>query len=138
MPELAAAPAHILVVDDDEATRELLRLLLESEGYTPTTVITVATAQTAVAETRPHLVICDVRMPDAPPFALLDQLTSDPTTAHLPLIVCSAAVRELEQAGERLMRAHLQVLHKPFDIDDLLAAVATQLHGQPEHAPSEA
>ncbi len=39
------------------------------------------------------------------------------------MLVCSGAVRELEEAGERLVRPGVAVLAKPFDLDDLSAAV---------------
>ncbi len=69
----------------------------------------------------------DVRMPDAAPFALLDQLAANPATAALPVVLCSGAARELEQAADRLAHPHLAVVLKPFDIDELLAVVATLL-----------
>ena len=127
MPETAAAARRILVVDDDDALRHLLQVLLESDGYTVVTASTTQEALAALREGPPDLVLCDVRLPDAPPFALVDHLASDLATMHLPLVVCSGAVREIEQAGERLARPHLAVLLKPFDIDALLATVARLL-----------
>ena len=123
---MAAAPSpprRILVVDDDGPILDLLRLLLESEGYLVVTATSVGAACASLAERLPDLVLCDVRLPDAPPFALLDRLTSDPATVHLPVIVCSGAVREIEQAAARLERQHVAVVLKPFDIDDLLVSV---------------
>ncbi len=137
MPETAAAARRILVVDDDDALRHLLQVLLESDGYT---VVTAASTQAALAALRereiaPDLVLCDVRLPDAAPFALVDHLASDPATMHLPLVVCSGAVRELEQAGERLAQPHVAVLLKPFDIDALLATVARLLRSTAGTSP---
>ena len=106
----SSTPPCILVVDDDTSILGLLRVLLESESYTVVTATSVREARTAVAAARPDLVLCDVRLPDAPPFALLEWLLSDPATAQLPVVVCSGAVREIEQAAERLRHPHVAVL----------------------------
>ncbi len=127
MPDPAAASHHILVVDDDDAILDLLRLLLESEGYAVTTAASFQQARAAIAAKRFDLVLSDVRLPDAAPFVLLDQLAADPATAALPVLVCSGAVREIEQAAERLAHIESAVLLKPFDIDDLLASVSRLL-----------
>ncbi len=126
------SPRCILVVDDDGPILGLLRVLLESEGYPVVTATSVREARTSLAERRPDLVLCDVRLPDAPPFALLDRLLSDPATAQLPVVVCSGAIREIEQATERLAHPHVAVLLKPFDIDELLATVARLLSAAAE------
>ena len=126
MAQAASPVRHILAVDDDRTLLNFLRLLLESEGYTVVTATSVREACAALAAHRPDLVLCDVRLPDAPPFALLDRL-SNAATAALPVLVCSGAVRELEQATERLAQPHVAVLLKPFDIDELLGTVARLL-----------
>src|SRR5215207_3588069 len=127
MPDQPVRPRRILVVDDDRGVCELLQLLLTNAGYAVTTVTTVAAAVTALTTTPADLVIGDVRLPDAPAFALVDRLAAAPATARLPLIICSGAVAELEAAGERLSRPCLAVVLKPFDIDDLLATVTRLL-----------
>ena len=127
MPNSAAALRRILVVDDDGAILDLLRLLLESEGYAVTTAASFQQARAAIAAGPPDLVLSDVRLPDAAPFALLDELAADPATAALPVLVCSGAAREIEQAAERLAHTESAVLLKPFDIDDLLATVSRLL-----------
>src|SRR5215212_8278738 len=99
MSDAAPSSHRILAVDDDPAILDLLRLLLASEGYTVTTAASLDQALTAIMAGPPDLVLSDVRMPDAAPFALLDQLASNPVTTTLPLILCSGAARELEQAA---------------------------------------
>ena len=60
-------------------------------------------------------------------WAILECLTLDPKTHSIPLIVCSAAVRELQAHQEMLDRYGIDVLTKPFDLDLLLEKVATAL-----------
>ena len=124
MAEAPSPPRRILAVDDDGPILGLLQTLLESEGYTVVTARSLREALAALDERPPDLVLCDVRLPDAPPFALLDRIASDPAMAHLPVIVCSGAVREIEQSAERLKQPQIGVLLKPFDIDELLDTVA--------------
>jgi CheY-like chemotaxis protein len=69
-------------------------------------------------------VICDIHLPEAPPFAVLDALAQDPATATLPVLVCSGAVEALATAGERLGGRWVRTLAKPFDIDELVGLVA--------------
>ena len=112
---------RILVIDDDVETLDFLRLFLAAEGFAVRTAHSLATAEATLAATRPDMVICDVRLPGIPPFAVLDWLRADPRTRDLPILVCTGAVQEVEAAGERLRQGRTLVLLKPFDINDLLA-----------------
>jgi DNA-binding NtrC family response regulator len=76
-----------------------------------------------LTEARPDLVLGEVRLPDARLFALLDDLAATPTTARLPVLVCSGTLHAIEAAAERLTQPHIAVLLKPFDIDELLVTV---------------
>jgi CheY-like chemotaxis protein len=116
-------PRRVLVVDDDPGMRAFLQLVLKGEGYAVATAASLGEALAALADGPPDLVIGDVRLPGAPAFALLDALRADPTTASIPVVVCSGAVQEIERAGARLARERVAVLLKPFDIDALLAVV---------------
>lgn len=120
-----APPAHrhILVVDDDRGYLDFMRLLLTAEGFTVATADSLRAADHLLHDARPDLVVCDVRMPGAAPFAALDRLAASPSTATLPVIVCTGAVAEITEAAHRLSARHIQVLIKPFDIDELIACV---------------
>ena len=120
-------PRRILAVDDDATVLGLLRLLLEAAGYAVATAGSVDEAVAAVATAPPDLVICDVRLPGAPPFALRDHLAADPATAGLPVLLCSGALRELAAAAERPAHGRVATLPKPFDIDELVATVGRLL-----------
>ena len=88
-----------------------------------------ATAPTSSSrKQQPDLAILDIRMEgqDAG-WAILECLTLDPKTHSIPLIVCSAAIRELQAHQEMLDRYGIDVLTKPFDLDLLLEKVATAL-----------
>ena len=125
------SPPCILVVDDDPAYREFLRLLLEADGYVVRLAGSPVEAHEALRAPPPRLVICDARLPGAPPFAVLDQLGRDPVTAAIPVLLCSGALDDLAAAGDRLAHPHVRALAKPFDIDELLRLVAALLAEAP-------
>ncbi len=120
-------PRRILVVDDAPDFLGFMETLLTSEGY----AVAVAGSAPALRERllieRPDLVIADVRMPGLAAFAVLDLLAADAKTRDIPVLLCTGAIQEVDEAAERLRRAGIEVLIKPFDIDDLLQLVARRL-----------
>lgn len=118
---------RVLVVDDDPVFCEFLELLLSSEGYHVESAATVDDALARVTAARPDVVIGDVRLPDSPPFALVRRLRGNPATATLPVLLCTGAVQETEALTERDLDAATALIHKPFDINDLLDCVARLL-----------
>lgn len=120
-------PRRILVVDDAPDFLGFMETLLTSEGY----AVAVAASAPALRERllieRPDLVIADVRMPGLAAFAVLDLLAADSKTRDIPVLLCTGAVQEVDEAAERLQRDGVEVLLKPFDIDDLLMRLARRL-----------
>ncbi len=77
----------ILVVEDDEVERELVRMTLEREGYHVVTAEDGARGfELALAE-RPDLIITDVAMPAADGVALVRSVRSAPEVAATPILV---------------------------------------------------
>jgi len=120
---------HILVVDDRLALLDLLRRLLEEEGQYRVSVLPQGSG--AVAQIRaapPDLLILDLKLADADGLDILQELRAHPTTADIPVIVYTAAVREAETvahlvAGNPTRYANVVVLQKPFELDTLLERV---------------
>jgi CheY-like chemotaxis protein len=117
----------VLVVDNHLPSQRVIRLMLEDEGYRVIVASSLSAARRALEAAAPDLVVCDLIMPLTPSFALLDLLDANPRWRTIPVVLCTAAVRELSQAGERLTRGHIEVVHKPFEITELLNAVARLL-----------
>jgi len=118
-----AQSRRILVVDDDEHFLGFMRVLLAGEGYDVRAVATVVDAQASIREDRPDVLICDLWMPDAAPFALVDRLIGERDAESIAIIVCTGALDEAAQARSRLDGLRADVLLKPFDIDDLLTCI---------------
>src|SRR5215207_9471346 len=111
--------ATILVADDEPAIRDLLAVLLEAAGHR---VLRAADGEEALAllvGARPDLLITDHAMPGPTGLDLIDYLRAHPALA-VPVILLSATAR-----GPA--RAPTVLLAKPFDVDQLLGAVAALL-----------
>lgn len=104
----------ILVVDDDETTRHMLRLILNLEGFN---VIQAADGLEALAHVtahQPDALILDVMMPRMDGLTVCKTLRAQPATVNLPVIILSA-IAEGEKVGADLY------LRKPIDPNELIA-----------------
>ena len=68
-------------------------------------------------------------------WELVELLTLDPRTRGIPLIVCSAAVRELEDRREALERQGIRAVAKPFGLSTLLTVIRDAIGTEREHTP---
>lgn len=114
----------IMVVDNDEPFRDLLADLLSDEGYRVVTAMTGAGALEMIRQTRPALVILDLRMEAADSgIQLIRAVRGNPLTATLPLLICSADVAGIARHAPFLQKQHVTPLNKPFDLDRLLSLI---------------
>jgi DNA-binding NtrC family response regulator len=117
--------ATILVVDDDESTREMIAIALSEEGYLVEQAEDAGKALARIAVRAPHLVLLDVRMPGMSGRELLPLLRQE--HPELPIVLTSADPRLAREGAHEGAAA---VLIKPFDLDDLLDIVAGALRGR--------
>jgi putative nucleotidyltransferase with HDIG domain len=112
--------AHILVVDDEEAIREVVSTMLESRGYKCTTLGNGSAAQEFVRRQTPDLVLIDMIMPEMDGIQLLDWLHNfDP---EIPVIM-AAAIHDIPTALQAIRRGAYDYILKPFEKDQLFHAV---------------
>ncbi len=121
---------RILVADDDEATLELMAELLVDEGeYEVVAYRLDSEVRHYIRRELPDLLILDLldsgRRETG--WHTLELLRLDPDTNQIPVILCSAAAAQLEEHRERVDKLGVEVLAKPFDIDELLARVRQAL-----------
>ena len=87
----------ILVVDDDDPTREFIAELLSKHGYVVSTAADGLTARAQVAASLPELVILDLILPDVSGFQLLAEWRADSRTTDLPIFVLTSKELTLEE-----------------------------------------
>jgi CheY-like chemotaxis protein len=110
----------VLVVEDDEDIRGFVTIVLQDAGYAVTEAGNGAEALQQIEQAAPDVILLDMKMPvmDGWEFAHRYKAIS---AAPAPTIVMTAA-RDARIRGSEVNA--VEVLSKPFDVDDLLAAVA--------------
>ncbi|WP_445240937.1 response regulator [Microcoleus vaginatus] len=133
------ANLQLLVVDDEDDTREFLIALLEDEGAMVRSAASVAGALDALESYWPDLLLSDIGMPGADGYELITRVREMEVLrgGKMPAIALTAYAREEErkQALEAGFQMHLS---KPVDITKLIAAIAnlTGMLGNPEQTDS--
>lgn len=112
----------VLVVDDEPAARDLLRLMLQTAGHTMYEAGDGREALEKAATHRPDVILLDVMMPHMDGITACRHLRADPVTADLPVIMFSAkanwsAIEEGLEAGAN------EYLTKPIGRKELLQTI---------------
>ena len=127
----AAAPTGIgagavLVVDDEEGNRDLLRRRLERNGYSVIEASSGEDALALVASQQIDLVLLDMLMPGLDGRAVLERLKGDAATRDIPVIMVSA-LDSLQEIAKCIQAGAEDYLPKPFDPIILKARIAGSL-----------
>jgi CheY-like chemotaxis protein len=120
MPAAGGANPSVLVVEDDPVIRSVLVETLVDEGWE---VREAQDGESALAELdrwRPSVIVLDLAMPTMDGWAFRAEQRRRGLAADVPLVIVSAS-REVEVRREEL--EPVAVLLKPFDLNDLIAAV---------------
>ena len=114
---MAQAPPEILLVEDKESLRRMLRLALEQGGYAVVEAAGFTDAAAALRDHRPALVLSDLRLGDGDGFGVLRQAKdADP---DIPVVVMTA-YGGVEDAVRAMREGALDFIAKPVDPDHLL------------------
>ena len=125
--------AHILVVNDTQDILEIFRLLLEDEGYKVTLSSFPLQKVGEITRLNPDLIILDVIFGEEKlGWQMLQLLKMQPATASIPIIICTAAEKAVREMEGYLVSKDVIVVYKPFELHDLLNAVAQALKISPQ------
>ena len=113
----------ILVVDDDESMRALVRLHLSNAGYQVAQAEDAVVAGKQLLASPPDLLIVDAEMPYLSGIDLVAALLADSTAPAVPILFITAH----EQHREKFDNMGVEYLIKPFRADALVAKVAELL-----------
>ena len=109
----------ILVVDDEDETRLMLRILLELKGFQVKEAVDGLDALNKVNEINPDVMVLDVMMPFMDGLTVCKKLRSQPETANLPIIMLSGKTH-LSADVEGLAAGANAYMSKPADIKKLI------------------
>jgi two-component system, NtrC family, nitrogen regulation response regulator NtrX len=117
--------AHVLVVDDEPDIRQLVRDILEDEGYQVSTAAHAAAAREAVAQRRPDAILLDIWMPDTDGVSLLREWSEGP---GLPCpVVMMSGHGTVETAVEATRLGAWDFIEKPIALAKLLITLQRAL-----------
>jgi CheY-like chemotaxis protein len=111
---------NILVVEDHADLREMLAVLLESEGFVVQTANNGAEAFEVMKQSRPSLILLDLMMPVMTGDEFRERQLADPRYRDVP-VICMTAAHDGRARAERI-RAD-RYFQKPLDFDELLSVV---------------
>ena len=124
MPRDHGGTLSILVVEDDVATAELVRTILNDvPGWGATVVHDAAAAREVFKHVVLEVLVLDVNLPGITGIELLELLRGDPHWKEPPIVLMSANVNQPELRTVRWQDGGIRFIRKPFDIDELVEAV---------------
>ena len=121
--------ARILVIDDSENIRSILRLTLRFRGYEVEEAASGEEGLAALARERFDLVFCDLAMPGLNGLEVIRQIRANPLLRAMPIVVLSAEERETKTRA--LAEGANDVVDKPFAPERIFEILA---HYLPEKA----
>jgi two-component system, LuxR family, response regulator FixJ len=116
--------ANVVVIDDDEAVLDSLRVLLEEEGFEVETFDRAGAFLERCEAGSPGCVVTDIRMPDMDGIELLQALS---TRGPLPAVIVITGHGEVPLAVQAMKLGAHDFIEKPFDPDVLLKSVRDAL-----------
>ena len=113
---------HILVVEDQEDNRQILRDLLGGAGFELTEAENGEEAIAAVAKRRPDLILMDIQLPIMDGYEATRRIKADPATKAIPIIVVTSYALSGDEGKARAAGCDAYVT-KPYSPRQLLAKV---------------
>ena len=117
----------VLIIEDDPSTAELMTEVVSSVGFRPVLAREGGEALRLLEQQQPTAITLDLALPGIDGRSFLLGLRSRESTKRTPVIVVSANAETLNSFERHVVA---QVIPKPFDIDDLLAALQSAANGK--------
>jgi CheY-like chemotaxis protein len=115
----------VLVVDDDRDIVDVLRRTLLSSGYSVICAYDGAEAMAAIARTRPHLILLDLKMPVMDGYQVIERVKTAEDTKDIPIVVMTA--HQIDRARTDILGLAETRVDKPFAVEDLVTRIETLL-----------
>jgi DNA-binding response OmpR family regulator len=119
----------ILIVEDEEAVRELEKFILEQYGYEVMEARDGLEGLTKAEFKKPDLILLDLMMPDVSGGRMFDEMQTHPSTAGIPIVVVTGKPDAHEMFDDQIGPDN--VIMKPFEADMLLGRIREHI-GDPE------
>jgi DNA-binding response OmpR family regulator len=127
LPQVATQAAKVLLVDDEDMLRRVMKDLLEQEGYQVIEAKDGVEALDQVDRYAPDIIVLDLNLPGLDGYGVLSHLRSRPATAGIPVVVLTARGDEESEVKVFELGAD-DFLSKPFRARALSARLAAVLN----------
>jgi CheY-like chemotaxis protein len=114
---------HVLIVDDDKDTLDLLSAALTQRSASVTAVSSAAAAIESIKTFRPDVLISDIAMPSEDGYELIKKVLALDRTPPIPAIAITAYAKD-EDKQRALAAGYQRYLSKPVELHEFIAAVA--------------
>jgi len=125
---------RVLVVEDHEENRRILRILLTSGGFEMIEAVTGEDGVAAAERERPDLILMDIQLPGLDGYEATRRIKGNPALRHIPIIVVTSYALSGDDAKAFEAGCDAYVT-KPFVPRELLAKVQAYLAKGAEGAP---
>ena len=116
----------ILIVEDNEKNRKLVRDVLQFKGYRTLEAETAEIGLSLARESRPALILMDIQLPGMNGIDALGHLRADPATRDIPVMAVTASA--MTQDRQKILAAGFDAYQsKPIDVKGFVVAVADLL-----------
>lgn len=117
---------HIMLIEDEEELREQVADMLRLDGFDVTEAIDGQNALELLVETNPHIILCDVAMPNMDGYEVLERVRRNTYYSQLPFIFLTARA-ERHSIRHGMSLGADDYLTKPFTRTELLTAIDARL-----------
>ncbi len=121
----------ITVIEDNEDVRNNVREILEAEGYEVSLAENGEIGVETIRRTQPHLVLCDIMMPEMDGYEVLEAMRKNPAIAATPFVFLTAKTSKDDLSKGMELGADDYIM-KPFTIDELVSRVKMRLERRKE------
>jgi DNA-binding response OmpR family regulator len=117
----------VLIVEDEEAVRELEKFILEQVGYDVMEARDGLEGLTKAEFRKPDLILLDLMMPDVSGGRMFDEMMRHPATAGIPIVVVTGKPDAHQIFDDQIGPDN--VIMKPFEADTLLSRIEAHIGG---------
>jgi len=118
-------PKRVLVVEDEEAVRELEKFILEQHGYEVMEARDGLEGLTKAEFRKPDLILLDLMMPDVSGGRMFDEMRHHPATKDIPIVVVTGKPDAHEMFDDAIGEDN--VIMKPFEADALIERIRSHI-----------
>jgi two-component system response regulator VicR len=114
---------RIMIVDDEPDTVDLVKLVLETEGYETSVAYSGQEALDKINVERPDLVLLDIMMPQLDGWAVRKEIVENEDTKDIPVVMLTAKAQPLDKMIGLHVVGVTDYITKPFGRQDLIDRV---------------